>query len=339
MGKYFTFYGLDKKTGEVIKLTRDISGARFTNDKRQVQNILLFDEAKKVLLKHSANLYFDKQNYEGNKYGYCTIKPTVVPINPLLVGSSIFVFGYDIDMQKARDLFEKAKIDGTPQDKGYYATMKDNAKEHTMEDSVLFAKCLDLINTKNSKKTMKDFKPKEDLLKTLEDGRVFADVDGSMYCVMVGEDENRKVSTEMVETAGLLGKYGKIEEGHFNLTVSDGVPVPKESKIKYDKNTLNNSQILSIIKSYLELKPKVKELNSKEEKLKQEIIDYVNPAKGKDWEKVINFEGKSLTIKMKWVPERTIADSDKLKADGLYEKFSKAYDPAKFMTIKNLAKM
>lgn len=326
--KYFTIYGLDKDSKSVEKLTQSLCGAKFQNSQKQVQNINICDEAKELLTTHKQNIYFNKQKYEDKKYGYCTLKPEVKPSSPKAKNMEIFVFGYDIDIEKARELFEKAETEND-------TNMESNESSSNANLFVIADNVLSL--NQEVKKMEGEFEAKKEAFKDCVDGQVFTKGD-SIYAVMVALVETRRVDADAVEKAGLYEKYAKKKDAYQKVEVTEGIEKPKKENISYMLNSMKEDEVAELCEEYLAIVPIIEKKTAELNKGKRDLLRALDiPKDGKSHTKGVKLGNRELIITVTNIKEGESLDSDRMKADGVYEQYSKPIKPSRLMNVVKLS--
>lgn len=326
--KYFTIYGLDRDSQSVEKLTQSLCGAKFQNSQKQVQNINICDEAKELLTTHKQNIYFNKQKYEDKKYGYCTLKPEVKPSSPKAKNMEIFVFGYDIDIEKARELFEKAETEND-------INMESN---ESSSNANLFVIADNVLKLDQEIKQMEGgFSAIKELFQSCEDGRVFTN-GKDIYAVMVATIGTRRVDTKAVEAAGLYEKYAKLKDAYQKVEVTEGIDKIKKEKVAYNLDSMKENEIAKLCEEYLAMSPIIEKKTNELNKNKKDLLRALNfPKDGKPYTKRVDMGSRELLITVTNVKATEALDTDRMKADGIYEQYSKEIKPSRLMNVVKLS--
>ena len=355
-GKYFTIYGRTKDTKKIEKLTKEMCNATFVIQQKQGK-INICDEAKDALTKGKQNVYFDKQKLTGKSYGVCKIKPEVKPINSKLNGMEFFVFGYTIDIEKAKELFEeveKEEVNTTVaqptatnsfeafENKDDTAVKKQKTEKDLENDPKFYALAEKLLEVQDKIwEKEKDNDYKEDVLKSVVDGQVF--IKGNeIYVVTIGKGADSRIDKDafIAGEPKLAEKYKTLQGEKWEVKVSDGIKKPNRKNLvnKDHVYNLTDDQIFDICNEYNATGSDYKKLEDKQSELGSIIKAYIGyplPKETKEYK--IKQGNKELIVSIKYTNPYESIDTDKLKADGInYDAYKKPITAARYMSLKKL---
>lgn len=323
---YFTLYGFDNVKKETIRITNEESIATYQNPNRQVERISICDEAKKFLKTKKNIIYFDKQILKGNKYGIATLHPSIKPTNPKLKNIICYIFGLDIDLEKATDIFNKEFNNLQVEEK---LTNMVQAKE----DSQLYTYAEKWLQYKRELKERKDkIEDYKGVLSNLDNGTVLtrgnnkiAILIGTQYVGLVADSDKLKAD-------GLYEQYVKSSNTSLKVNVDDGIKVPNHKKPSFNPQDYSEDQLFDMANNYYTEKEFVDKIEDDQAKIENYILQH-------NKEGVYNLKSgnKELILTIKPSNARLVVDTDKLKADpNLWKKYSKKGTDKDLFTIKKL---
>lgn len=348
---YFTIYGRTKDTKKIEKLTKDMCNATFTVQQKQGK-MNICDEAKIMLTKGKPNVYFSNQKLEGKKYGICKIKPEIRPTNNKLANMEFFVFGYSIDIDKAKELFEEAEKEEINVTTNTTNTNSFEAFENQTEDKkqtknlendpkffALAEKLLEIQDKIWEKEKDNDYK--EDVLKSVVDGQVF--IKGKdIYVVTIGKGADSRIDKDafIAGEPKLAEKYKTMQGEKWEVRVSDGIKKPNRKNLvnKDHIYNLTDNQLFDICNEYNTTGKDYKNLENKQSELASIIKAYIGyplPKETKDYK--TKQGNKELIVSIKYTNPYESIDTDRLKADGInYDAYKKPISAARYMSLKKL---
>jgi len=339
---YFTFYGFNEKTKKIERLTTEQCNAIYQTSNKQQERINLIKEAKELLTTHKQNIYFEKQEYKAKKYGYCSLKKEVKVANAKLKDMKNFVFGYDMDIEKARQLFESMpKEEAIQKSKSATSTKKNpsTAGEKKQvniptKDSALFTLANKWLMTKRETDTLgKRMEFIKNVLLTVDNGRVLSN-GKTFYSVLIGVNHGWDTAdVEKLKKDGLFEQFSKETKPKVTLSVDDGIALEREKKITATADQFNENQLYDMADEYFASQPyleqKQKELEQYRSVLLRDCGEGSTRVKMGDKELVVNIKTAESGSK--------IVDVDALKnVPALWEKYKKVTADIKFLHVKKL---
>lgn len=323
---YFTLYGFDNVKKETIRITNEESFATYQNPNRQVEKISICEEAKKFLKTKKNMIYFDKQILKGNKYGIATLHPSIKPTNPKLKDIICYIFGLDIDLEGATDIFNKEFNNLQVEEK-----LTDMVKEK--EDSNLYNYADKWLQYKRELKERNDkISDYKGVLSNLENGRVLTRGNNKI-AILIGTQYTGLVEdADKLRADGLFDQYSYQTETNLKVNVDDGIKVPNHKKPSYNPEDYTEEQLFDMANNYDTETEFAKNIEKEQKKIETYLLQHCP-----EGTQSLKSGNKELILTIKRSTPQKRVDVNKLKADpAMWNKYSKKGTDKSLFTVKKL---